>query len=126
MSEVLKERVVKLSADVTAYVQCQSFADQELANVSHDMAYNMMTRSYQQIIRVMGLGTKPEHIKVYRQWPADWWQAFKERWFPNWVLRRWPVRYETIDIDRTIYTRFCPHVKIPDNRPHISWLHDLD
>lgn len=26
-------------------------------------------------------------------YPADWWQAFKERWFPAWVKRRWPVKY---------------------------------
>ena len=25
--------------------------------------------------------------------PADWWQHFKERWFPAWALMRWPVRY---------------------------------
>ena len=23
--------------------------------------------------------------------PRDWWEAFKERWFPKWALRRWPV-----------------------------------
>lgn len=25
--------------------------------------------------------------------PADWWEHFKERWFPQWALKRWPVRY---------------------------------
>jgi len=25
------------------------------------------------------------------EWPADWWQHFKQRWFPRWALRRWPV-----------------------------------
>ena len=24
--------------------------------------------------------------------PADWWQSFKQRWFPKWLLRRFPVR----------------------------------
>ena len=27
-------------------------------------------------------------------WPADWWEAFKYRFFPQWALRRWPVREE--------------------------------
>jgi len=27
------------------------------------------------------------------KWPADWWQAFKERWLPAWAKRRWPVQY---------------------------------
>ncbi len=26
-------------------------------------------------------------------YPADWWQAFRRRWFPAWWLCRWPVRY---------------------------------
>lgn len=26
------------------------------------------------------------------EYPADWWQHFKLRWFPAWALRRWPVR----------------------------------
>ena len=25
------------------------------------------------------------------RYPADWWQAVKQRWFPAWALRRWPV-----------------------------------
>lgn len=33
------------------------------------------------------------------RFPADWWQAFKERWFPRWVNRRWPVQYRTFTID---------------------------
>ena len=27
--------------------------------------------------------------------PADWWQAFKERWFPVWARRKWPIQRET-------------------------------
>lgn len=26
--------------------------------------------------------------------PTDWWQAFKERWYPGFLLRRYPVKYE--------------------------------
>jgi len=26
------------------------------------------------------------------RYPATWWDALKARWFPAWVLRRWPVR----------------------------------
>jgi hypothetical protein len=27
------------------------------------------------------------------KYPADWWQALKERWFPRWLLKRFPVVY---------------------------------
>lgn len=33
------------------------------------------------------------------RWPADWWQAVKERWFPGWALRRWPVEYAWATIE---------------------------
>jgi hypothetical protein len=26
------------------------------------------------------------------EYPADWWQHFKQRWFPCWALRRWPCK----------------------------------
>jgi len=25
--------------------------------------------------------------------PSDWWEAVKERWFPEWLLKRYPVEY---------------------------------
>lgn len=28
-------------------------------------------------------------------YPASWWQHFKQRWFPEWLLRRFPVELET-------------------------------
>jgi hypothetical protein len=34
----------------------------------------------------------PHHSVTY---PADWWQAFKERWFPAWAKARWPVAFKT-------------------------------
>lgn len=27
--------------------------------------------------------------------PADWWQHFKDRWFPHWLRKRFPVQYRT-------------------------------
>lgn len=28
-------------------------------------------------------------------WPRDWWQAFKLRFFPRWLLNRFPVKYDS-------------------------------
>ena len=36
-------------------------------------------------------------IAEYR-WPATWRDAFKERWFPEWAKRRWPVLYREVDL----------------------------
>lgn len=31
--------------------------------------------------------------KVEFKYPADWWQAFKERFFKGWLLKKYPVSY---------------------------------
>lgn len=48
---------------------------------------------------------------------ADWWQALKERRFPKWALKRWPVR-------NTIWNATCmrlyPDIPIPkDHTPYL-------
>ncbi len=39
-----------------------------------------------------------EHVESLPsfEYPADWWQAFKARWFPRWAKRRWPVKIATV------------------------------
>lgn len=49
------------------------------------------------------------------QYPANWYEAFKERWFPPCILRRTPVRYAVVKLDvRAIYPEFRP--AIPNER----------
>ncbi len=36
------------------------------------------------------------HEDMLAQVPADWWQHFKSRWFPAWLLRRSPPKYTEI------------------------------
>jgi hypothetical protein len=58
------------------------------------------------------------------RWPADWWQAFRERWFPKWWLRRWPVRYQSV-VTRKYIRRVCPHVNLVtpgEHQVHFQWL----
>lgn len=31
-------------------------------------------------------------------YPADWWQAFKKQYFPAWLLKRFPVKMESVTI----------------------------
>jgi len=46
-------------------------------------------------ITTMVAGERIKEIK----YPLNWWQAFRERWFPKFVLDRWPVKYHTWKID---------------------------
>ena len=51
-----------------------------------------------------------EYVKV----PLDWKEAFKERWFPLRLKKRYPVRYRDIEVVINNY-RVCPHIAIPDS-----------
>jgi hypothetical protein len=50
-------------------------------------------------IRQQVYGRQLETITA--SYPADWWQALKDRWFPAWALKRWPVRLHTITLTIT-------------------------
>lgn len=41
--------------------------------------------------------------KATVEYPADWWQAVRARWFPAWALRRWPARMVRIEMDAAAY-----------------------
>lgn len=48
-------------------------------------------------------------------YPADWWQAFKERWFPSFLRDRYPIIYSVREIDvKAIYPRLRNRMLYPE------------
>lgn len=68
-------------------------------------------------------GIFAERIEVHEKWPADWWQAFKERWFPRWLKRWFPVQWKRLDIEKDVYAAVCPHVDLSNQDQHIRWMY---
>lgn len=67
--------------------------------------------------------------EIFAAYPDTWWQHFKRDYFPEWALRRWPVRYrrETATFDiRVIYPDL--KISVPDEqwRVHYSVSTDWD
>lgn len=48
------------------------------------------------------------------RWPRNWWQALKERWFPNWAKKHWPPIFEQHQLD--------VRLAFPDFRPYVDQL----
>jgi hypothetical protein len=46
------------------------------------------------VVRMLSERPKDETVS----YPADWWQAFKEQYFPEWLLRHFPVKMESVII----------------------------
>ena len=45
------------------------------------------------------------------KYPADWWQAFKEKYFTAWMLERWPVIYKKFSWNvKCLYPEFRPSI----------------
>ena len=50
-----------------------------------------------------------ERIEI--KYPLNWWEAFKDRWFADWMLKRWPVEYKVNLIDvKSLYPNFRPSI----------------
>jgi hypothetical protein len=78
-------------------------------------------------LKAAALGKNIENVDIEEKWPQDWWQAFRERWFPAWWLNRWPVKYKRISVHKAIY-RICPHLNMATDKNsmglHLQWLED--
>ena len=69
---------------------------QKLMDYGHQMAIsvalNILTQNIETVI-----------------WPRDWVQAFKERWFPGWAKKIFPVKYKGVDIKAIYPKATLPH-----------------
>ena len=104
-------KLEKFKLVAIAYItprMAEMFGETPEIDVQQEALYeNILTRVKQ---AVWGRETQRQECK----WPADWWQAFKERWFPAWVLKRWPVQYtEYVLRARELY----PDVAMPHRSP---------
>lgn len=70
-------------------------------------------------------GRVADRICIDVEYPADWWEAFKDRWFPNFMLKRWPVKMTTIKVDETRFV-MCPHLPSEPKINHYRWLQDYN
>lgn len=69
------------------------------------------------------LGLADERIRIYKEWPENWWEAFKDRWFPTWLKNKYPVRYDHIMVDQAIYKAVCPHLTTDEHKKHVTFLY---
>ena len=69
-------------------------------------------------MEMMCLGRKGMTVTI--EYPADWWQAFKKRWFPGWALERWPVLLQCHKVETH---RVCPHLAVPPDAGYGEQIH---
>lgn len=111
-------------AEKVAIEQRRSVPLYNIANVQEPEAYiDQLAGSLMVSLRMYVAGMGGKRIDVERQFPATWWEAVKERWFPGWLEGLFPVKYERISIHEHIYGAVCPHLLVPhDGKVCIEWL----
>ena len=60
-----------------------------------------------------------DNIRRECEYPAGWWQAFKQEWFLPSMLEKWPVKMQkhVIDIDfKALYPELTAKISIPDTQ----------
>ena len=73
---------------------CVAFVDTDMiadANIKTEVLYDFMT---DEILARFTIRAPTEDLRrIVCEWPRDWWQAFKERWFPKWLKSHFPICY---------------------------------
>lgn len=83
LQQIVLERIPISCSLMISRAQLENFHITEVA----DWINNRFT--YQLHGYLLGEHLRKEQVT----WPADWWEAFKGRWFPTFLLKRWPVKY---------------------------------
>lgn len=60
-----------------------------------------------------------QHIEEYVTYPETWVDAVKVRFFPKWLLKRYPGKMVSKAV--TI-TRICPHLNMKAQGRHLDWV----
>ena len=114
--------------EASTEVQLKKFKIMVLNTISEDLIdaevdfsshLNFMTNDIG--VRVKGYIWSENVDTVNIQYPADWWQAVKERFAPKFILNRWPVKYIKHYIDvNVIYPNYRPALKDQEWRFKVS------
>jgi len=63
-----------------------------------------------------------EDIVIDLRQPKTWWDHFKEKWYPSWAIKRWPIEYNEIYIREKRYKAICPHLGTHPTNDHLEWI----
>lgn len=113
-----------------AFSVCVSKYLRECNTVTQNMKLNIwedkMTRDLIFGLRSFVLdGHKVKHETKAIYTPSTPWEFFKQKYMPDWFLRRWPVRFvasQTVVVEHHNHY-MCPHLSVPSDKPHhIYWM----
>lgn len=132
VAEVFQAEIEKMHIEgvIPPHVLISLCSNAQVKAYIEQLTRGMILRLTQSVASVASRDTKIEQRTEFIDLPADWWQHFRQRWFPKVILRRWPViTRKHMAIHSVTYlvtvTSLCPHVPIPKGEPRcLQWLAD--
>jgi hypothetical protein len=85
----------------------QQVASKYFLDSSVDVHENYMLDSFEFQVKGYLFGERQPDINI--EYPRDWWQSFKDRWFPNRLLAKYPVIKKYHTLKRSIV---YPYIKV--------------
>lgn len=123
-----EEKIERRVAQIMEVAVSQMLSEEDMEGLASRLRFedriDLLTR--RMIYTLRGSVTGKDKVDTYHRyfrWPENWIEAFKERWFPEFLLRRYPVKYhnETV-VSSYHHTKLCPHLSLGNERDHIEWL----
>lgn len=114
--EISRINLEKMQFEISKYIP-ESILGEARIDISETIKNEMKAE-----IRffLYGKEIKREIEETY-SYPRDWWQAFKERWYPGFLKKQFPVKYRKVDkIIRHFH--ICPHLNIASKEKHLEFL----
>jgi hypothetical protein len=92
---------IKLKKEMACVVQ--EFNSSLVANCNIDVIKNELGNMVVKLDRtIWGEDLRKDEFTLDVKYPADWIQAFKLRFFPEWLMKRYPVKYATASKTYTV------------------------
>lgn len=77
----------------------RTFSDERIAAIPIVDQQNMFYYDGVQAARIMIRMLRKSLDIIRIEYPATWWDAVKDRWYPAWAKKRWPVNYTIHKLD---------------------------
>lgn len=114
----IDEHIKYVELQIERILNSRSYDSRTLSDIKSSVFWeheiNKLIIGLERYVACENLGTKTF------QWPLNWWEHFKQDWFPEWLLVRFPIKYEIKEIHGEC---FYPEISIPDAADKVIKLH---
>ncbi len=118
--------VDKITLEKIRFAISQMVSNSVLEDMDYHSQYDILTDSFIKRLSLYLLSNKvnqEEHDDVVNVYPATMWEELKRDFCPQWLKRKFPVRYSR-DIKHTTIKHYhvCPHLNVKTDRGHIDFM----